>query len=143
MSQSSTKNTNNGHKLVKAAPTEVLPKAKRRNFPAAYKRRILAEAERCTEPGQVGALLRREGLYASHLTAWRQQRDAGELRDSTAQPRGRAPRQSAAEQAVERLERENARLRQQLEQAELIIAAQKKLAQALEMTLTAPRGNKS
>lgn len=141
MSQLLTKDSNNSHSLVNAATTEVLPKAKRRSFSAAYKRRILAEADRCTEPGLVGALLRREGLYASHLTAWWQQRDAGDLRGSTKQPRGRAPRQSAAEKSVVRLERENARLRQQLEQAELIIAAPKKLAQALELTLAAPCEN--
>jgi hypothetical protein len=56
---------------------EVVPMAKRRQFSAAYKRRILEEAESCSEPGEVGALLRREGLYSSHLTTWRQQRERG------------------------------------------------------------------
>lgn len=141
MSQSTTEISNNGHVPVKAAATEVLPKAKRRTFSAAYKRRILEEVDRCAESGAVGALLRREGLYSSHLTDWRRQRAQGELRGSTDQPRGRAPRHSATEKEVARLERENARLRRQLEQAELIITAQKKLAQALELTLAAPFGD--
>jgi transposase-like protein len=78
----------------------------------------------------MGALLRREGLYSSHLTTWRRQREAGELAGLTPKKRGRKKDKEAAELA--RLRRENERLRKQLEQAELIIAAQKKLAQALE-----------
>ena len=61
------------------APTEVVPRARRRSFTAEYKRRILQEADSCTQSGQVGALLRREGLYSSHLTVWRRQREQGEL----------------------------------------------------------------
>ena len=109
---------------------EVSTKAKRRTFTAEYKRRIVAEADGCTKPGEVGALLRREGLYSSHLTAWRRQREAGELAGLTPKKRGRKQDEEAAELA--RLRRENERLRKQLGQAELIIAAQKKLAQALE-----------
>ena len=109
---------------------EVGTKAKRRTFTAEYKRRILAEADGCTKPGEVGALLRREGLYSSHLTAWRRQREAGGLAGLTPKKRGRKKDEEAAELA--RLRRENERLRKQLGQAELIIAAQKKLAQALE-----------
>ena len=109
---------------------EVSTKAKRRTFTAEYKRRILEEADRCTEPGEIGALLRREGLYSSHLTAWRRQREAGGLAGLTPKKRGRKKDEEAAELA--RLRRENERLRKQLGQAELIIAAQKKLAQALE-----------
>jgi len=109
---------------------EVEPKAKRRTFTAEYKLRILAEADGCTEPGQVGALLRREGLYSSHLTTWRRQRESGGLARLAPQKRGRKKDEQAAEHAE--LRRENERLRKQLEQAELIIAAQKKLAQALE-----------
>jgi transposase len=109
---------------------EVAEKAKRRSFTAEYKRRILEEADNCPESGQVGELLRREGLYSSHLTTWRRQRQAGGLAGLSAQKRGPKKDEAAAELAS--LQRENERLRRQLEQAELIIAAQKKLAQALE-----------
>jgi transposase len=109
---------------------EVSTKAKRRTFTAEYKRRILTEAAGCTMPGEVGALLRREGLYSSHLTVWRRQREAAYLAGLTPKKRGRKKDEEAAELA--RLRRENERLRKQLGQAELIIAAQKKLAQALE-----------
>ena len=62
-----------------AGETEVVAKARRRRFTAEYKRRILREADRCTHPGEIGALLRREGLYSSHVTTWRAARDRGEL----------------------------------------------------------------
>ena len=109
---------------------EVSTKAKRRTFTAEYKRRILEEADGCTESGEIGALLRREGLYSSHLSGWRRQREAGELAGLQPKKRGRKKDEEATELA--RLRRENERLRKQLDQAELIIAAQKKLAQALE-----------
>jgi transposase-like protein len=109
---------------------EVAEKAKRRSFTSEYKQRILEKVAKCTEPGQVGELLRREGLYSSHLTTWRRQRQTGGLAGLSAKQRGPKKDESAAELA--RLQRENERLRRQLEQAELIIAAQKKLAQALE-----------
>lgn len=116
---------------------EVVPCAQRRRFTAAYKQRILDEAERCDQPGQVGALLRREGLYSSHLNSWRRQRAAGQLPGLAVQKRGRKSQQDGQAVELATLRRENERLRRQLEQAELIIAAQKKLAQALEQTLTA------
>jgi transposase-like protein len=109
---------------------EVLPRAQRRTFPAEYKLQILREADQCTEAGEIGALLRREGLYSSHLTAWRRQRESGALAGLSPRKRGRKKDEQAAEMAA--LRRENERLRQRLAQAELIIAAQKKLAQALE-----------
>jgi transposase InsO family protein len=99
--------------------------------------RILAEAESCSERGEIGALLRREGLYASHLSHWRRQQEAGQLQALASQKRGRKPRHDPKEVEIARLEKENARLEKQLRQAELIIAAQKKLAEALEQTLTA------
>ena len=102
---------------------EVSTKAKRRSFTAKYKRRILEEAERCGERGEIGGLLRREGLYSSHLTTWSRQRKAGELAGLTPKKRGRKQDKEAAELA--KLRRENERLRKQLDQAELIIAAQK------------------
>jgi transposase-like protein len=109
---------------------EVVPKAKRRQFTAKYKLRILEEADHCTERGQIGELLRREGLYSSHLSKWRQQRARGQLQGLTPKKRGRKGQDpSIAELAL--LRRENERLRAQLEQAEIIIDVQKKLARLL------------
>jgi transposase-like protein len=110
---------------------EVVPQAKRRVFSLAYKRQILEEADNC-EHGEVGALLRREGLYSSHLTRWRRARDRGELAGSSRKKRGRKRTKSTE---LKQLERENERLQQQLQQAELIIEAQKKLSEALGITL--------
>jgi transposase-like protein len=107
---------------------EVVPPVRRRRFTATYKQGILEEAERCSQPGELGVLLRREGLYASHLTHWRAQRRAGQL---APQKRGRKADPQAAELA--RLQRENQRLKAQLERAELIIDAQKKLCQLLNL----------
>jgi len=109
---------------------EVVPKAKRRKFSAEYKRRILDEADSCTEPGQTGALLRREGLYSSHLTTWRRQRDRGLIQALSPKKRGRK-RKDELEREVARLQRENARLQASLEQAEMIIDVQKKLSKLL------------
>jgi len=108
---------------------QVTPKAKRRRFSAEYKLRILAEADACTERGAIGALLRREGLYSSHLDKWRKQRDRGALAGLRGQKRGRKPDPQAAE--IARLQRENEQLRSRLEQAEQIIDVQKKLAELL------------
>ena len=105
---------------------EVVAQAKRRQFTAAYKRQIVAQADTCTAPGEIGALLRREGLYSSHLSNWRRQLAAGTLGD---QRRGRPAEPLAAENA--QLRRENARLRRELEKTQLIVDAQKKLAQVL------------
>lgn len=107
---------------------EVPAKARRRQFSAAYKQRILEEADRCTEPGQIAALLRREGLYASHLSTWRGQREQA----LAAQRRGRKAMPSAAQaERLAQLERDNEQLRQQLEQAHAIIEVQKKLSSLL------------
>jgi transposase len=108
---------------------EVVPKAERRQFSAEYKRRILQEHEACDEPGEKGALLRREGLYTSHITTWRRQRERGELEGLRAQKRGPKADPQATEMA--RLKRQNERLRKRLEQAELIIEVQKKVSQIL------------
>ena len=103
-------------------------RAKRRTFSAAEKLRILREAERCPQ-GELGALLRREGIYSSHLTNWRRERERGQLAALT--PRKRGPKvDELAQQPAER-ERENARLTAKLGKAELIIDAQKKLLQVL------------
>ena len=104
---------------------EVPAKPRRRQFSAAYKQRLLEEADRCTEPGQIGALRRREGLYASHLSTWRRQREHALV----AQRRGRKATPSVAQaERLAQLEYDNEQLRQQLEQAHAIIEVQKKLS---------------
>jgi len=110
---------------------EAEERPRRRTFTAEYKLAIVREADACA-PGEVGALLRREGLYSSHLTEWRRQREAGELEALTPKKRGRKPRFSPLELENARLRRENAALQEQLRKAELIMAAQKKVAQILE-----------
>ena len=123
--------SNNGnHQQMSQEPDpEVAPRAKRRRFSAEYKLRILAEVDAGTERGAIGALLRREGLYSSHLDKWRKQRDRGALAGLRGQKRGRKPDAQAAE--IARLQRENEQLRSRLEQAEQIIDVQKKLAELL------------
>jgi len=115
---------------------EVSDKPKRRRFTAEYKLRILSEAEARRKPGELGALLRREGLYSSNLTAWRQARGRGELAALTPKKRGRkktAP--DARDKRIAELERETRRLRRRLEQAETIIDVQKKVASMLGIPL--------
>jgi len=104
---------------------EVAEKPKRRQFSAEYRLRIVREADACTQPGEIGALLRREGLYSSLLAAWRRQRDTGAL--AGLEPKKRGPKSKAVDPRVKRLERENARLKRKLEQAETIIASKKEL----------------
>jgi transposase-like protein len=105
-------------------------RAKRRTFSAAEKLRILREAERCPK-GELGALLRREGIYSSHLTTWRRERDRSQLTGLTPRKRGPAKRVDEQAQRLAQFERENARLQAKLGKAELIIDAQKKLLQVL------------
>ena len=111
---------------------EVVAKATRRRFTAAYKRRILGEADRCTQSGEIGALLRREGLYSSHLAAWREARARGALSRAGAPRRG--PKSQPASPDAKRileLERENRRLRARAERAEALVEVQKKLSALL------------
>jgi transposase-like protein len=119
----------NGQAVLNRPDPEVVVKAQRRHFTAEYKRRILQEADACTQHGEVGALLRREGLYSSHLNTWRHQRQRGELQGLTAAKRGRKADPQAAE--IVRLQRETERLTAQLARAELIIEVQKKVSQLL------------
>ena len=129
----------NGATVDKRPDPEVVPKAKRRVFTASYKQWVLEEADKCREqPGRVGPLLRREGLYSSHLTTWRRQREAGQLAGLAPQKRGRKVDETAAEN--NRLRQANERLERQLTQAELIIDAQKKLSEILGLTLEQGRG---
>ena len=122
------------------APTEVVPKARRRTFSADYKRRILAEADTCTEHGALGKLLRREGLYSSHLIDWRAARERGEL-DVAAAPvkRGPAPKVlDERDRKIAELEREVSRLRARAERAEGLVDVQNKLAEQLGRPLPEP-----
>jgi transposase-like protein len=123
---------------------EVPEKPVRRRYDAAYKLRILEEADRCTEPGQLGKLLRREGLYWSHLRTWRQQRDEGALSGLTPKRRGRKPkRKDALAIENERLRRENQQLAERLRQAETIIEVQKKVSEMLGIVPTDGNENRS
>jgi transposase-like protein len=108
---------------------EVTEMPTRRKFTAEYKLRILAEVDACTHPGEVGALLRREGLYSSHLTRWRKKRRAGALGALAPEKRGPKPApENPFTKRVAELERECARLRKKLEAAETIIEIQKKVS---------------
>ena len=111
---------------------EVPERAKRRRFTAEYKLRIVREADRCST-GEVGALLRREGLYSSHLAVWRRQRDTGALA-AFGRKRGRKAKRSPEQEEIGRLQHEIERLRHRVEQTEAIIAAQRKVA-VLEQAL--------
>ena len=125
--------TGNGQPIPDPA---VLEKPVRRRFTAEYKLRILHEADRSTAPGQLGALLRREGLYSSLLSTWRRQRDEGTLAGLTPKRRGRKANPDAPLIAEnQRLKRETQRLAAKLRQAETIIEVQKKLSEILGIPL--------
>jgi len=114
------------------ADSEVVAHAKRRNIPPAEKRRILEEADRCTKPGEIGALMRREGIYSSALSTWRRQREAGDLAALAPQKRGPKTDPHRAEAAhVAALTRERDQLKVRLDKALLVIDVQKKLAALL------------
>jgi len=137
-SQSSLPATAGASGSGRAAPdAEVAARPERRRFTAEYKLRILQAADQCP-PGERGALLRREGLYSSHLTHWRIQRAQGQLDGLTGKKRGPRADPQAAELA--RLRQENERLRVRLQQAEAIIEVQKKLSQLLGLTATGSDG---
>jgi len=118
-----------------APDPEVREKPVRRKFSAEYKRRILDEADACTESGRIGALLRREGLYSSHLVSWRRRRDKILSEGLAARKRGRKPAKDPRNERLMRLERENARLKGRLEEAKIIIEIQKKTSELLGIKL--------
>lgn len=124
----------NGNSALSVPDPEVQPRAKRRTFSAEYKMRILSEAAACTHPSERGALLRREGLYASLLTYWRRELRTGAMTGLTPKKRGPKVEPLAAENAA--LRRENARLQAKLERAETILEVQKKLSQLLGLPTT-------
>jgi transposase-like protein len=119
--------------MVNSAPDPEVPEKKpRRKFTAKYKLCILAEADACTQPGQIGALLRREGLYSSNLTTWRKQKDQGILQAMAPKKRGRKRKQkNPLVDQVAQLEKENRRLQDKLKKAETIIEVQKKISEIL------------
>jgi len=106
---------------------EVTQKAARRRFTSEYKRRIALEAEGCGRPGEIGALLRREGLYSSVLQRWRRQ-----LREESLSSSEKSNGKSSPAQELARLKRENERLQEKLRQAELIIDVQKKVSEMMQ-----------
>ena len=134
MSQKQTiKTGDNNTEKVEVSDPEVVPRAKRRRFTAGYKLSVVEEADRCSEPGEVGALLRREGLYSSHLSNWRRQRAEGQLRALAERKRGRKSQEQQVHE-LDELRREKEQLQVRLQQAELIIEVQKKLSQLLGLS---------
>ena len=123
---------------------EVLAHPTRRRFSGEYKLGILRQADACGEPGEIGALLRREGLYSSNLTKWRRQREEGLLGALSPKQRGPKPSQAElAERRVAQLERERERLSRRLAEAELIIEFQKKVGALLGVPLRSPESDES
>jgi len=111
---------------------EVVPDARRRSFTAEYKLRILAQADdAAAEPGGIGALLRREGLYSSHLSTWRRERQAGILKGLTPLKRGPKSKRNPQEEEMQKLRRENQRLTEELRKAAIVIDVQKKVGALL------------
>lgn len=129
MSQDSSPLSKPGKVSPSKVDPEVKAKPERRQFSAEYKRRILEEADACTEAGQIGALLRREGLYSSNLVHWRRHRAEGALKALSPKKRGPKPDPLADENAA--LRRRVERLEADLKRAETIIEVQKKLSELL------------
>jgi transposase len=133
-----------GARSMESLPThppdpEVPEKALRRRFTAEYKLDILRQADHCQTPGDIGGLLRREGLYSSHLTTWRRQRDAGILSGLEPKRRGRKTNPvHPLQDENAKLRKENFRLQKRLKRAELIIDIQKKISQMLGIPLKNP-----
>ena len=124
-----------GKRSAAAPPDpEVVEKPSRRRFSPSYKLRIVEEADGCTEQGAIGRLLRREGLYTSHLTTWRKAARSGSL-EALSKKRGRKPERHPLEDKVRKLEREKVRLERELHKAHLIIDVQGKVAGLLGLSL--------
>lgn len=127
-----------GNSAAPAAPrdadSEVVPRARRRRFSNADKRRILQAADRCTVPGEIGALMRREGVYSSSLSTWRRQREAADLAALAPQQRGpRADPGRADALQIAQLTRDNDKLQSRLDKALLVIEVQKKVGALLAL----------
>jgi transposase-like protein len=125
--------------VEKLAEVEVLAKPVRRKFTLEYKRRVLREADACKGLGEIGALLRREGLYSSHLSAWRAARDRGELAGSGSKKRGPVPTPvDPRDKQIVELTRENRKLLKRAERAEALVEVQKKVSELLGIQLDRP-----
>jgi transposase-like protein len=125
-------------RILSAPETEVVAKATRRRFTVEYKRAIVREADACKTPGAIGALLRREGLYSSHLTTWRAARERGELAGA---PKKRGPTRRVVDprdRRITELEREGTRWRKRAERAEALVELQKQVAALLGTPSTEP-----
>jgi len=121
---------------IRPLGVEVMAKATRRKFPAEYKLEVLRESDACTKPGEIGALLRREGLYTSHLSTWRKQRRQGELGGLAPKKRGPLPKEKNPLAArVAALEKETVRLKARAERAEALVELQKKVSEILGIEL--------
>src|SRR3982750_2366192 len=114
---------------------EVLARAKRRQYTAEYKQKVLAEADAARESGEIGAVLRRHGLYSSHLTKWRQERESGILEGLAPQKRGPKSTVNPLRGEIQKLRGDNERLSEQLRKAEIVIEVQKKVAMLLGLPL--------
>ena len=126
-------------KTAPPRPSEEVQAARRRTFTAEFKRRVLAEVEACTESGDIGAVLRRHGLYSSHLTEWRRQREEGALAGLAPRKRGRKTRErNPLSVEVVRLQGENRKLLARAERAERLVELQKKVAELLGDPLPPP-----
>jgi transposase len=127
--------------IVMPKDTEVSAKPKRRTFTAEYRRRIVKEAAACTKPGEIGALLRREGLYSSHLVSWRRAAERGELTALTPKKRGAKPKRDERDRQLAEQAREIAKLKARAERAELLVEIQKKVASVLGIPLDSDEKN--
>ncbi len=135
--------TAGGVELSSRITSEVQEKPARRRFTAEYKQRILAEADACTEPGDIGELLRREGLYSSHLSKWRAQREQA-VREGLSKRRGcKSQDKNPLAEENARLQKEIQRLQERLTQAQTLIEVQKKLSQLLGLNETPTHNGQS
>jgi transposase-like protein len=122
---------------------EVAEKPERRRFSVEYKRRVLKEADGCVRPGELGALLRREGLYSSHLSTWRAARERGEIAGLAAKRRGPGLKATdGRDRRIVELEREVRRWQARAERAEALVELQKKVSQLLGVPLTESEGKR-
>lgn len=122
-----------GAPVLAVTDPAVEAKAKRRRFSVAYKLRVLREADRAKGPGEVGAILRREGLYSSHLTMWRRERDRMARKGLAARKRG--PKKHVQDPRTKRLERENVKLKKRNRRLETLVEIQKKASELLGIPL--------
>ncbi len=121
-----------GEDRIGQTDPEVLPKKKRRYYTTKYKLRILDQVDQLTEQGQIGALLRKEGLYYSTISRWRKQREQGAFQGLSGKRGPKESKNKQEQKRIQELERENARLKKQLQKAETIIDFQKKISEILE-----------